>query len=255
MKNMRILFVFMAMTVFATGLVARELVVFSAGAVKPALAVLAPQWESGSGHHLRVTYASAGELRAKLAAGEHADIIILPRENLAAAGELFDAASRRDLGAVGIGVAVRAGARLPDLSSEDALKRELLAAKSVTYMDPARGTSGKYFDEVVLPKLAIRDQVRAKAVLGEGGMIAEKVARGEVEMAFQQMTELLPVGGIAIAGMLPPSLQKITVYTGAVMKSSKSPGEAAALLAFLMSRESRAAFLARGFSPPPADLP
>lgn len=235
-----------------TSVVAKELVVLCAGAVKPALSVLGPLWEAKSGHRLRITYATAGDLRGKLATGERADLVILPLENFAALEKdgLTSAASRRDLGAVSIGVAVKQGAKLPDLSSEDGLKRALLEAKSVTYMDPARGTSGKHFDEVVLPKLAIRDAVRAKAVLGEGGMIAEKVARGEVDIAFQQMTELLPVAGIEVAGALPPSLQKTTVYSGAVMKAAIAAAEAAELLEFLVSGDGRPTFLAKGFVAP-----
>jgi len=81
-------------------------------------------------------------------------------------------------------------------------------------------------------------------------MIAEKVASGEVEIAFQQMTELLPVAGITIAGSLPPSLQKTTVYSGAVLKAAQSPAEAAELLAFLVSGDGRREFLARGFTAP-----
>jgi molybdate transport system substrate-binding protein len=178
-----------------------ELIIFSAGAVKPALSVLAPQYEARTGHRLQITYATAGDLRRKLAAGERADIVILPLENFAAIEKdgVTNAATRVDLGSVGIGVAVKAGAKLPDLSNEEGVKRALLDAKSITFMDPNRGTSGKYLDEVVLPKLAIRDLVRAKTTLGEGGMIGEKVASGEIEIAFQQMTELLPVKGITIA--------------------------------------------------------
>ena len=236
----------------STSALAKDLVVFSAGAVKAALSVLAPAWEKQSGDRLLITYAAAGDLRKKLAAGERADLLILPLENFAAVEQqgLTDAASRRDLGSVGIGIAVKAGAALPDISSEDGLKRALLAAKSLTYMDPTRGTSGKHFDEVVLPKLAIRDAVRAKAVLGEGGMIADKVARGEVEMAIHQMTEILPVAGVAIVGVLPPSLQKNTVYSGAVMKSAASPIEAAALLEFLVATEGRKLFVSKGFAAP-----
>lgn len=231
---------------------AAEIVVLSAGAVKPALSELAPAWEKASGHKLSISYATAGDLRRKLAAGEKADIVILPLENFAAVEKdgVTEANSRRDLGAVGIGVAVKAGARPPDLSSEEGVKRALLEAKSVTYMDPNKGTSGKHMDEVVLPKLAIRDAVRAKATLGEGGMIAEKVARGEVDIAFQQMTELLPVAGVTVVGYLPPSLQKTTVYSGAVMKATKSPTEAAALLQFLATGEGRKLFLAKGFTTP-----
>ena len=255
MKPSQSLVLLLTMVLMSTSALSKELMVFSAGAVKSALSAAAPAWEARGGMKLRITYATAGELRQKLAAGEIADVIIMPLENFAAAEKsgATVAASRRDLGAVGIGVAVKAGAKLPDLSSEDGLKRALLDAKSVTYMDPARGTSGKHFDEVVLPKLAIRDALRAKAVLGEGGAIADRVARGEVEIAFQQLSELLPVQGISIAGMLPSSLQKITVYSGAVMTTALLPTEAAALLAFLVSGEGRAVFLARGFSAPLSD--
>lgn len=236
----------------STNAIAADLVVFSAGAVKPALAVLAPRYEAQTGHRLQITYATAGDLRRKLAAGERADIVILPLENFAAVEKdgITNAASRVDLGAVVIGVAVKAGAKLPDLSSEEGIKRALLAAKTVTFMDPARGTSGKHLDEVVLPKLAIRDAVRAKTTLGEGGMIAEKVASGEIEIAFQQMTELLPVKGITIAGVLPPSLQKTTTYSAAVMKVAASPKEAADLLEYLVGKDGRAEFLAKGFTTP-----
>jgi molybdate transport system substrate-binding protein len=236
----------------ASNALAKDLVVLCAGAVKPALSILEPIWSARGGSQLQITYASAGELRRMLAAGDPADIVILPLESFAQTERdgVTDAVSRRDLGAVGIGVAVAAGASLPDLSSEEGLKQALLVARSITFMDPERGTSGKYFDEVVLPRLAIRDAVRAKTVLGEGGMIAEKVARGEVDMAFQQMTELLPVAGIRIAGGLPPSLQKTTVYSGAVLKKAASPADAASLLTFLSTGEGRQVFLARGFTAP-----
>jgi len=139
---------------------------------------------------------------------------------------------------------------VPDISSPEALKRTLLAAKSVTYMDPTRGTSGKYFDEVLLPKLGIRDAVRAKATLGKGGSIAEMVARGEVEIAFHQMTEMLPVAGIAIVGPLPAALQKTTVYAAAVMSAATHPRQARALIDYLASPAGRKAFLDRGFTSP-----
>jgi molybdate transport system substrate-binding protein len=117
-------------------------------------------------------------------------------------------------------------------------------------MDPNRGTSGKHLDEVVLPRLGIRDAIRAKTVLGEGGMIAEKVARGEVDVAIQQMTELLPVAGVQVAGYLPAALQKTTVYSGAVMQAARSPAEAAELLDWLTSAEAQSVFAAKGFSKP-----
>lgn len=231
---------------------AEPVTVFSGGAVKSAFDAAGAQWERASGHAVRATFAPAGDLRRRLAAGERADILVLPRENIEALERdgVVEAGSRRDLGAVAIGVAVRKGAPVPDISTPEALKRTLLEAKSVIYMDPQRGTSGKYFDEVVLPRLGIRDAVRAKSTLGDGGLIAQKVANGEVQIAFQQMTELLPVQGVTVVGRLPKALEKLTVYSGAVMKGAPRAREARALLDFLVSPEGRRAFLERGFSVP-----
>jgi molybdate transport system substrate-binding protein len=229
-----------------------EVVVMSAGAVKSAFTAVSGAWEESSGHTVKASFAPAGELRKKAASGEFADMIIVPAElipDLEKIGAIVPA-SRRDLGVVAIGAAVKKGAPIPDISTAAALKRTLTEAKSLTYMDPTRGTSGKHFDESVLPKLGIRDAVRAKATLGEGGFIAEKVARGEVEIAFHQMTEMIPVPGVTIVGPLPSELQKLTTYSGAVMKNAKNPKQAQALLDYLVSADGRKAFLARGFTMP-----
>jgi molybdate transport system substrate-binding protein len=229
-----------------------EVTVTSAGAVKSAFTAASTAWEGASGDKVAATFAPAGELRRKAIAGEAGDILIVPAELLAepAIAAVTVPGSRHDLGVVAIGVAVKQGAALPDISTADALKRTLLEAKSITYMDPARGTSGKHFDEVVLPKLGVRDAVRAKATLGEGGFIAEKVARGEVEIAFHQMTEMLPVAGVTIVGPLPAELQKLTVYAAVLTKGAKNPREAQALLDYLASPPGRKAFLDRGFTAP-----
>jgi len=102
----------------------------------------------------------------------------------------------------------------------------------------------------VLPALGIRDQVRAKAVLGEGGSTAEKVASGEADIAVQQITELMPVDGVTVVGPLPKELQKVTVYTGGVTKAARHAKEAQSLLDFLASGEGRKAFAGKGFSAP-----
>ncbi len=229
-----------------------DITVLSAGAVKAPFDGIAAAWEKSSGHHVRTTFAPAGVLREKLAAGAKPDLVIVPAEALdaLAASGAIDPASRRDLGTVGIGVAVRDGAPLPDVSTPEALKRALLAAPSITYMDPQRGTSGQHVDEKVLPALGIRDAVRDKTVLGEGGYIAEKVARGEVALVIHQITEILPVSGVALAGPLPAPLQKLTVYSGAVGRSAAHAAEARALLEALAGTEGRKAFAARGFGAP-----
>jgi molybdate transport system substrate-binding protein len=231
---------------------AAEVRVLSAGAVRAALTESTAAWEAKSGNRMQASFAPAGELRKRIGSGESADILIVPAEALAEYEQLgvIDSASRVDLGVVSIGVAVRKGAAVPDISTPDALKRTLSSAKSLTYMDPARGTSGRHFDESVLKSLGIREEVRAKASLGEGGYIAEKVARGEVEIAVHQMTELLPVEGITIVGPLPAQLQKYTVYSAVLMKSGTQRDAARSLLAQWISADGRRAFAARGFTAP-----
>jgi molybdate transport system substrate-binding protein len=229
---------------------AAEVTVLSAGAVKSGFTEAAAAWEKQSGNVVRATFAPAGEIAKRLAAGERFDLVIVPSENLAAFERdgVVARGSQRPIAGTSIGVAVKKGAPLPDISTADAVKRLLVGAKSLTYMDPTRGTSGKYVDEVVLPRLGVRDEVRAKTKFGEGGMIAEKVANGEVELAIHQYTEILPVQGVTAVGVLPPELQKVTIYTGALTRSS-SPA-AASFLDFLASASARPLFLSRGFSAP-----
>ncbi|HET9576852.1 MAG TPA: substrate-binding domain-containing protein, partial [Usitatibacter sp.] len=246
----RLAFLAAALACLAATAHAAEITVLSGGAVKSAFTEAAKAWERKTGNAVKATFAPAGDLRRKIAAGESADVLIVPRENLAEfekAGALAPGVPR-DLAGVAMGAAVRKGAPVPDISTPEALKRTLLQAKSLTYMDPARGTSGRHFDQSVLPALGIRDEVRAKTVFGEGGFIAEKVARGEVEIAFHQITEILPVPGVTVVGPLPGELQKVTVYSGAVMKGAAHRAEARSLLDFLASPEGRKAFLDRGFT-------
>jgi molybdate transport system substrate-binding protein len=236
----------------STAAVGAEVTVMSGGAVKSAFTEAAKAWERKTGNKVNATFAPAGELRRKIAAGESADVLIVPRENVAEfdkAGALASG-SDRDLAGVAMGAAVRKGAPVPDISTPEALKRALLETKSLTYMDPTKGTSGKHFDESVLPALGIRDQVRAKTTFGEGGYIAEKVARGEVDMAFHQITEIMPVPGVTVVGPLPKELNKVTVYTASIMKGAKHTTEAQSLIDFLASPEGRQAFLDKGFSAP-----
>ena len=241
-----------AATALAANACAAEVTVLSGGAVKSAFTEAAKAWEQRTGNKVRATFAPAGDLRKKIAAGESADVLIVPKENMPEfdKGGALASGTQRELAGVAMGAAVKAGAAKPDISTPEALKHTLHEAKSITYMDSTRGTSGKHFDESVLPALGIRDEVRRKAVLGEGGYIAEKVARGEVEIAFHQMTEMYPVQGVTVIGPLPKELNKVTVYAASIMKGAKHPEEAKALIDFLVSPQGRKAFLDKGFSAP-----
>ncbi|HZZ91399.1 MAG TPA: molybdate ABC transporter substrate-binding protein [Usitatibacter sp.] len=241
-----------AIAAWATAAGAAQVDVLSAGAVESAFHDVAGAWERSSGNTVKASFGPVGELRKRLEAGATPDVVIVPAElvaPLAAQGKV-DAATRRDLGVVSIGAAVHEGAPRPDISTPEALRRTLLEAKSVTYMDPTRGTSGKHFDESVLPALGIRDAVRAKATLGQGGSVAEKVARGEAEIGFQQITELLPVKGVTVLGPLPDALQKRTTYTAVVAKDAPHAAQARALVDALASPAGRKAFVERGFALP-----
>jgi molybdate transport system substrate-binding protein len=231
---------------------AAELNVMSTGAVKVPFTQACEEWSRETGNKVAASFDPAGPLREKLAAGVRGDILIMPVESFAAFEKqgLVVAGTRRDFGAVSMGVAVKQGAPMPDISTVDALKKTLREAKTVTYMDPDKGSSGKYFDSTVLPRLGMRDEVRAKTKLGQGGSVGDIVAKGEADIAFQNVTELLPVKGVTVVGLLPAELQSPIVYSGAVMKDAKHPKEAQQLLDYLSAPGGRKVFMQHGFAAP-----
>jgi molybdate transport system substrate-binding protein len=231
---------------------AADVNVMSTGAVKGPFAEASDKWSKDTGNKVTASFDPAGPLRQKLAAGVRGDIVIMPVENFAALEKdgLVVPGTRRDFGAVSMGVAVKEGAAVPDISTVEALKKTLREAKTVTYMDPEKGSSGKYFDTTVLPRLGMRDEVRAKTKLGQGGSVGDIVVKGEADIAFQNVTELLPVKGVKVVGLLPAELQSPIVYSGAVMKDAKNPREAQQLLDYLASAAGRKIFVDHGFAAP-----
>ena len=241
----------LACIVCATGAAAVEIKVISAGALGQPLRELIPQYERETGDKVTVVYGNAGAVRERLEKGEACDLALMPVEGIAEAESRgwLRAGTRRDLAQVSIGVAVKSGTTPPDISTPDALKRALLAAKAVAYSDPARASSGKHFDTVVLPALGIAAEVRAKAKLQTEGSSAEFVRRGEADIAVQQVSELLPVEGVSVIGLLPASLQKSTVYSAVGCARAASSDAAQKLVVFLGSPESSAVFKAKGMDP------
>jgi molybdate transport system substrate-binding protein len=175
---------------------------------------------------------------ARLKAGERADVLILTAEAI----ETLPVKNVRRLGSSGVGVAVRAGAPRPDIGSVDALKRALLAARSVAHSKV--GASGIYFSEV-LERLGIANQLK-KRIIVEKGPVGLVVASGEAEIGVQQLCELAPVAGIDIIGPLPDPLQKVTHFAAGIAADSQDPKRAAALLDFLDSDAVHAAMRASG---------
>lgn len=242
-----------AFLVASCAAVADEIKVLSAGAVRVALQELAPAFERATHHGVAITYGTAGTLRALLAKGASADVVVLPAEGIGEAEERgwVRAGSRRDLAHVGIGVAVRKGAPLPDISTPEALKRALLAASAVAYVDPTRGTSGRHVDSVVLPALGIANEVRTKARLQSEGSAAEFLRRGEADIAIQQISELLAEDGVTVVGPLPAPLQKISTYSAAITTNALATGAARELIEFLSTPASKAVFKAKGMDAEP----
>lgn len=227
---------------------ANELTVYSGGAVRSALSEAAEAYQKHKGWKLVIEFHPMGPLVKKLAEGAIPDLVVVTQEvvdDLDKKGTVArDTVS--EVGRVGIGVVVHESQPSPDISTPEALKKTLLAAKSIVYIDPTRGTSGRHFASV-LEQLGIAEAMKAKTTLGTGGYVADPVGRGEIELGVSQITELLPVKGVKLVGPLPGALQKETVYVGAVTAASRNRAEGQAFLAFLRTADVRAMFGAKGF--------
>jgi molybdate transport system substrate-binding protein len=241
----------LALSAAAAPLAAAEIKVLTAGAMRGVLEALLPAFETSTGHKVALDNATAGALAKRIASGEAFDLaIVTPAviDEAARAGKI--AGPRVDLAKVGIGVAVKEGAPAPDISTVEAFKQALLAAKSVAYIDPkAGGSSGIYFDGLI-DRLGIGADVRAKAHLKAGGYVADLVASGEAELAVHQISEILPVKGVRLVGPLPGPLQNSTVYAAGLGAAAKEPAAAKALLEHLAGPSTTSVLHAKGMEKP-----
>lgn len=221
-------------------------------------AELGPAFEKATGHRLVTTRGpSMGDspeaIPTRLARGETADVVILDGHaaDMLAASGIVRADSKVVLALSQVGMVVRAGAKVPDISTVDAFKRTLLAAQSVGYSDSGSGT---YLSTVLFEKLGIADQIARKSrkVRGppSGEPVAAVVARGEVEVGFQQVSELIHVPGVTFVGSLPAELQPGFTFAGTITTAARQPDAAAALLRFLASSEAAAVKKKHGLAPP-----
>jgi molybdate transport system substrate-binding protein len=241
----------LALLVGAEPLAAAEVKVLTAGAMRGVLEALLPEFEKATGHKVTLDNATAGTLAKRIAGGEAFDLaIITPAVIDEAAGAGKIAGPRVDLAKVGIGVAVKEGAPAPDISTVEAFRQALLAAKSVAYIDPkAGGSSGIYFDGLI-DRLGIGAEVRAKARLKAGGAVADLVVSGEAELAVHQISEILPVKGARLVGPLPAPVQNATVYSAGLSATARDPAAAKALLDHLAGAAAGAVLNAKGMEKP-----
>lgn len=211
---------------------AAELKVIAVNAAKGPLAELVSAFEKSSGHKVTTAWAGTEAITKRIGDGEAADIVVIAAPNLdklIADGKLI-AGSRVDFAKVGVGIAVRSGLPKPDISSADAIRKAVLDAKSVMY---STGPSGFYIAEL-FKKLGIADQVKDKIKQPpSGAQVGELIARGESDLGFQQVTELLHVPGIDYLGPLPADIQNITVYSTGLHSATKEQDAAKALVKYL----------------------
>ena len=233
---------------------AAELKVLSAFGMQSVMEDLGPKFERATGHRLAISFATGGATVKRAQDGETADVVIALRQGIDSLVKNGKAAADNVtvLAHSGIVVAVRKGASKPDISSPDALKRMLLAAKSISYVDPASGgASGIHFAKV-LDRLGIANEMKSKTVFPNPKTPAEVgvlVANGEAEIGVHVIQELIPVAGIDLVGPLPGDLQNTIVFSAAIITGAKDATAAKALVDFLRTPDSAKVIKAKGMDP------
>lgn len=227
---------------------AAELKVFITNGAKPVMSEVAAQFEKGTGHKLSITYQGSAVLQEAIIRGDAFDAALLISSNMDAVNKdgRVDATSQINIARSGLGVVVRAGQPKPDISTPDAFRRTMLNAKSIAYV--TRGASGQHFI-AVCERLGIAEQVKAKGKTMPTGMVAEFVAKGEAELAIQQMSELVSIRGTDLVGPFPPELDLISQIVAAVSANSKEKEAANAFIRFFTTPEVIAVIKANGMDP------
>ena len=234
-----------AVLAFGAPASAAEITALVTNALKTSLPELAPQFEKATEHKLKLTFGSTDPLKVRIEKGEAVDFAVIGDgaiDALIKQGKLV-AATRTVITRSGLGVAIRKGAPKPDLSTTEAFKNTLLAAKSISYNE--RGLTGDYL-KVLFARLGITDAVKAKFKDGSG---AELVGKGETEIGLTQASEVALVDGVELGGTLPAEIQNYTVFPAAVTVSAKDPDAAKALVRFLTSPDAVRLMKAKGLYP------
>jgi molybdate transport system substrate-binding protein len=226
---------------------AEEIKVFSVNGVKSVMAGLGAPFEATSGNRVRFTFATIGGLQEKMAAGELPDVLIAISPAISAAeaeGKLVPG-SIVEVGRTSLAIAVKEGTSMPDISTAQNFRQAVLSAKSLVYSDPKSGAASGVAIAQLLNKLGIADQVKNKTTLITSS-VGEVVVQGKAELGAQQISELLPVKGIAIQP-LPTELQTVTIYRAAILAQSNKRQSAAAFIRFVTGAEAARIFSEAGF--------
>ena len=235
---------------------AAEIRVLSSGSLKAALSQLLPDFQKSSGNTATIEYGPAGAIVGRIEKDDAADVVIVSRsqlQKLESNGKVLQG-SLVNIAGISLGVAVRKGARKPDISNVEAFKRALLSARSIGYRDPATGSTSGIYTASLLDRLGIAQELKPKLRLDRSeGDVPENVflgvAKGEVEMQIGQITEIVISPGVDLAGPLPGEIQNTTLMAAGIITTSKAPDAAKALISFISSRSAAAVLKAGGFQP------
>ena len=236
----------------ARAIAAAEIDAMITTAMKAAVDELAPPFERASGHVLRITYGPSGGLARRLNAGEAADLVVVDSkalDELIKQGKVVGGPT--DVARTGIGIAVRKGAPKPDVSSPEALKRALLAAKSIAHTAPAGGGVTAAHVVGVFEKLGIAAEVTPKVKLAAGGpngRVSVLVSSGEAEIGLQQVSELMSNPQVEVIGMLPAELQQMTTYSAGTTTSARQVDAAQAFIRHLAAPAAMTIYKTKGLA-------
>jgi molybdate transport system substrate-binding protein len=249
MKSIAVLIIAMVTSMSAS---AAEIHVMSGGAPKEVFALLTPKFEAQTGNKVKFTYAVITALREKLAAGEKADVLVLPvpvLDGLAKENKVR-ADARATFGIVGISVVVKEGAPRPDISTKEKFREAMLAARSVVHATPGKTPSGTHMGKV-MEQLGIADAMAKKVIYKpalDGGV--QLVAGGQADIGIYPASEVASVKGISVIGPLPAGIEFNIVYGGAASADAAAPDAAAAFVKFMAAPENRGVWKDAGFDPP-----
>lgn len=226
----------------------QRLNVLSTMALRNALKALIPAFTAASGVQIDIEYGATAHLSERIRAGARSDLLLAVAgsvDELIGEG-ILKIGSRVDLASSDVAMAVALSAPVPDISTQDAFIATLKAARSIAFSK--QGASGMYFASLI-KRLGLDEEVRAKATVLPEGLTGALVAKGEVELAVQQMSELMQVPGINIFGKLPAAVQQSTVFSAGVFKESPQSVAIAALIQFLQTSDAKRAFAQQGLDP------
>ncbi len=226
--------------------------IFSGGAPKEIFLQLTPQFEGTSGHKIEFVFAVMSALRDKLAAGEKADVLVMPTNILDdyQKNGVVQAQGRAILGLVSVNAVVRTGAPKPDLSTLDKVRQSILNSRTIVHATPGATPSGTHMGKLI-EQLGIADAMKSKIIHRpalEGGV--QLVAGGEAEIGFYPKSEVVNTDGLSVVGPLPAAIQLTTIYGAAVTAGSANADAGRAFIAFMTDPAHRAAWAHAGFDPP-----